>query len=107
MIAGGGDLMQKGARRLRPVEDSPEGGQAGSSSWSWGEFLCSNVIQSGRLLILQNNKNCQNHTKSYPPIKVTLELQRDPEETASGGISLSFSIGEIHYTIEYPETREI
>merc|ERR1712156_1397132 len=25
---------------------------------------------------------------------VTLELQRDPEETASGGISLSFSIGD-------------
>ena len=25
MIAGGGDLMQKGARRLRPVEDSQEG----------------------------------------------------------------------------------
>ena len=48
MIAGGGDLMQKGARRLRPVEDSEEGGQAGSSSWSWGELLCSNVIQSRR-----------------------------------------------------------
>ena len=48
MIAGGGDLVQKGARRLRPVEDSEEGGQAGSSSWSWGEILCSNVIHSGR-----------------------------------------------------------
>ena len=52
MIAGGGDLMQKGARRLRPVEDSEEGGQAGSSSWPWGEFLCSNVIQSGRMGVI-------------------------------------------------------
>ena len=52
MIAGGGDLMQKGARRLRPVEDSQEGGQAGSSSWSWGEFFCSNVIQSGRMGVI-------------------------------------------------------
>ena len=52
MVAGGGDLVQKGARRLRPVEDSEEGGQAGSSSWSWGESLCSNVIQSRRMGVI-------------------------------------------------------
>ena len=59
--------------------------------WSYGSHL----------LILQNKKTVktQYHIKSNPPIKVTLELQRDPEETASGGISLSFSIGEIHYAL--------
>ena len=71
MIAGGGDLMQKGARRLRPVEDSQEGGQAGSSSWSWGEFLCSNLIQSGRMGVISWYYRITKTVKSYQIISST------------------------------------